>query len=193
MGLASRFLLIMAFAGVTNYQVYYLTDQLGVPTAEVSTYVGATLGTQVLTVVIFSMVGGWASDRFGRRKPFVFGAAALAVVALVIIGFTTSLPVYFVGVAIGGVAQGIYLSVDLALIAEILPDKENDNAKDFGVMALANQLPQTISPAVAPLFLAIGFGSVIAGSGANYPAFFLGGAVFAALSVLAISRVRGVC
>lgn len=43
----------------------------------------------------------------------------------------------------------------MALVARILPRKE-DAAKDFGLMNVANALPQSIVPAIAPLLLGIG-------------------------------------
>jgi hypothetical protein len=43
----------------------------------------------------------------------------------------------------------------MALVARILPRKE-DSAKDFGLMNVANALPQSIVPAIAPVLLGIG-------------------------------------
>jgi MFS family permease len=168
-----------------------LTDQLGIPSNRTAGYVGGALGLQVALVVLSSLVAGPLSDRVGRRKPFVIGAAVLAAVSLVCIAVATSLPLYFVAMAVGGVAQGTYLSVDLALIAEILPDRHRHAARDFGIMTIASVLPQTIVPGIAPLLLAVGFGSVVAGSPSNYTALFVGSAVFAAVSAVAVTRVRG--
>jgi MFS family permease len=187
----SRFAVFMAFSAVINYQVFYLGDQLGIPSDQTARYVGMGLGIQVVAVIISSLVSGSLSDRAGRRKPFVIGAALVAALALLSIGFATALPGYFVGMVLGGIAQGTYLSVDLALIAEVLPDRENDAARDFGIMSIANLLPQTILPGIAPALLAVGFGSVVAGSPSNYTALFVGGAAFAVLSAFAVTRIRG--
>jgi hypothetical protein len=43
----------------------------------------------------------------------------------------------------------------MALVTRILPNKA-DAAKDFGLMNVANALPQSIVPAIAPLLLHIG-------------------------------------
>lgn len=43
----------------------------------------------------------------------------------------------------------------MVLVARILPRKE-DVVKDFGIMNVANALPQSIAPAIAPLLLGIG-------------------------------------
>ena len=65
---------------------------------------------------------------------------------------------YLVGMAIGGLGFGVYMAVDLALVADVLPDSEN-NAKNLGVMNIAGALPSSIAPAIAPVILAIGSGS----------------------------------
>jgi hypothetical protein len=51
----------------------------------------------------------------------------------------------------------MYLAVDLALVADVLANK--DNAKDLGVFNIANALPYSIAPAIAPAILAVGGGS----------------------------------
>ena len=188
----SRFMMFMAFSAVLTYQVFYLSDQLGIASDETAKYVGIGLALQVVMVVVSSIAAGPLSDRAGRRKPFVMGAAALAVGALICIAVATSLPLYLVGMAIGGIAQGTYFSVDLALISEVLPDRKNDAARDFGIMTIASVLPQTILPGIAPALLAIGIGSVVADSPSNYTALFVCSALFAAISAFAVTRVRGV-
>jgi MFS family permease len=87
---------------------------------------------------------------------------------------------FLIGAAIYGAGQAIYYAVDLALVAAVLPNK-NDTAKDMGVFNIASTLPQTIAPAIAPVFLTIG-----AVPGGNYPATFIAGAVFAVIGAIAI-------
>ena len=50
------------------------------------------------------------------------------------------------------------MAVDLALVADVLPDLDNA-AKDLGVLNMAGALPFSIAPAIAPAILAIGGGS----------------------------------
>ena len=47
------------------------------------------------------------------------------------------------------------MAVDTAMVARVLPNKD-DAAKDFGIMNVANSLPQSIVPAIGPLLLSIG-------------------------------------
>ena len=59
--------------------------------------------------------------------------------------------------AIGGLGFGLYLAVDLALVADVVPQR--DHGKDLGVFNIANALPFSIAPAVAPAILAVGGGN----------------------------------
>jgi hypothetical protein len=76
--------------------------------------------------------------------------------------------------------------VDLALVTDVLPDKEGAAAKDMGVFNIANALPQSLAPAAAPLFLAIG------GDGSNYTALFIAAAIAAALGALTVIPIKKV-
>lgn len=190
----SRFSLYLAFASVTTYQVFYLTDQVGAgsPTDAAR---AASLGTlvQVVFTVLGAGGGGWLSDRVGRRKPFVMGAAAIGTVALICYTLATSLPLYLVGTALTGLAIGCYASVDVALVTALLPNGSSDAGKHLAVINIANMLPNTVAPAVAPLLLSItAFTVVQTASGRNYAMLFLGSAVFAVISALTLLKVKAV-
>jgi MFS family permease len=47
-----------------------------------------------------------------------------------------------------GIGFGVYLSVDFALLTEVLPNAR-DRGKDLGVINIANSLPQVIAPVIA--------------------------------------------
>jgi MFS family permease len=91
----------------------------------------------------------------GRRKPFVWVAALIYAVGLVIVAFSGTFEMFLVGLAVCGVGQGVYFAVDLAPVTQVLPSKE-DVAKDLGIFNIASAMPQSIAPAIAPIFLAIG-------------------------------------
>ena len=57
--------------------------------------------------------------------------------------------------AIIGLGAGAFFSVDIALATQVLPNKD-DTAKDLGVLNIANALPQSLAPAMAPAILAVG-------------------------------------
>lgn len=180
-----RFFVILGFAVYTTYQVYFIGDRLKVTGSDV-------VLTQLYALLIFSavltvsaIVSGRISDRTGRRKIFVFLAAAIVGVGLTLLALTSSLPMFFVAASVMGVGIGAFFAVDLALITDVLPDKEHKAAKDLGIFNIANSLPQSVAPAIAPLFLAIG-------GGGNYTALFIAGGVFAVIGAVLIAPIRAV-
>ncbi|WP_305783519.1 MFS transporter [Symbioplanes lichenis] len=181
----SRFLVWMGIASVSTYQTYLLIDRFGYTTGNVATAV--LIGTVLTTagMLLGSTVGGWLSDRTGRRRPFVLAAGVVVALALVGIAFSHSFALFLAAVTLFGLGEGLYLAVDLALATDVLPDPD-DAAKDMGVMNIANALPQSLVPILAAPILAIG-----AGPGNNYTALFLIGAVVAVAGSLLVHFVRG--
>ena len=154
----SRFMFVLAYAFLTTYQAYYLLDKIGSTESDVPQQI--FLGTLVQSIVLVtaSLVGGKLSDRTGRRKIFVLTAATVYGLAMFVIAIASNFNGYLVGMAIGGLGFGVYMAVDLALVADVLPDTDN-NAKNLGVMNIAGALPSSIAPAIAPVILAISSGS----------------------------------
>ena len=71
---AWRLCFAIAYGSVHGYLLYMLTDYVGVEPAEAIGLVGrATIGGGA-GVVVAVVAGGWLSDRWGRRKPFILVA-----------------------------------------------------------------------------------------------------------------------
>jgi MFS family permease len=181
---AGRFMLLLAYALLTTYQAYYLLDQLGSSEDDVPHQV--FLGTLVQSVVLVaaSLIGGRISDRTGRRKILVVTASIVYGVALFVIALADDFNGFLVGMAISGLGFGLYIAVDLALVADVLPDRATA-AKDLGVFNIASALPFFVAPAIAPAILAIGSGSyavlyTVAGLSA----------IVGAAAILPVKRVR---
>ena len=149
----SRLLIFFGVAAVNAYQAFYLIIVLHVSPADVAGRL--FLATLVLTAVslIFAPIAAKVSDRIGRRKPFVIGSALIFAVGLGIVATATTYNEFLLAIAVIGLGQGVYFAVDLALVTQVLPDPANA-AKDLGIMNLANNLPSSIVPAVAPALLA---------------------------------------
>jgi MFS family permease len=181
---ASRFTFVLAYAFLTTYQAYYLLDELGSVEDDVPRQIFLATVAMSSAVVVASLAGGWLSDRTGRRKVFVCAASFVFGLALLFIALASSFNGFVVGMAIGGLGFGLYTAVDLALVADVLPDP-NSAAKDLGVMNIAGALPSSVAPAVAPAILAVGGGSysvLYAVAGAC--------AVLGAGAILRVKRVR---
>ncbi len=180
---ASRFMFVLAYAFLTIYQAYYLLDKIGSAESDVPQQIFLGTLTQSAFIVAASLIGGRLSDRTGRRKIFVLSAAIVYGLAMFLIAVASNFNGFLVGMAIGGLGFGMYLAVDLALVADILPEK--DKAKDLGVMNIAGALPYSVAPAIAPVILTIGHGSysvLYAVAGVS--------AIIGAVAILPVKRVR---
>jgi MFS family permease len=180
---ASRFLLVLAYAFLTTYQAFYLLDGVGSAAADVPHQIFLGTLAQSVVLVAASVLGGKLSDRTGRRKVFVVTASIVYGLAMFLVAVASDLNGYLVGMAISGLGFGMYMAVDLALVADVVPGE--DNAKDLGVFNIANALPFSVAPALAPAILAVGGGSY----GVLY-AFAGVCAVIGAVAILPVKRVR---
>jgi MFS family permease len=180
----SRFMFVLAYAFLATYQAYYLLEKIGSAKAEVPQQIFLGTLTQSAVVVAASLIGGKLSDRTGRRKIFVLTASIVYGVALFVIAVASNFNGFLVGMAIGGLGFGIYVAVDLALVVDVLPDKDNA-AKDLGVFNMAAALPFSIAPGIAPAILAVGGGSYAVLYGVAGVC-----AIVGAVTILPVKRVR---
>ena len=136
---ASRFVFVLAYAFVTTYQAYYLLDKIGSAEADAATDLPRHTGP-VHRRRCRILVGGRLSDWTGRRKIFVFTASIVYGLAMFVLAVASNFNGFLVGMAISGLGFGMYMAVDLALVADVLPNKDNA-AKDLGVLNIAGALP----------------------------------------------------
>ncbi len=181
----SRFAIFMSIASVLNYLVYYLQDHLHLSEDEATRLVALGVATQTVAAMAGSFVFGRLSDRLGRRKIFVALSASLVSAGLLSLAVGEHVAVFLLAQVLIGVGQGTYLAVDLALVTEVLPSGRTAVGKELGIFNIATTLPQTVAPALAPVFLALA-------GGENYPALFVAGTVFACAGALTILPVRAV-
>jgi MFS family permease len=174
---------VLAYAFLTTYQAYYLLAKLGSAEADVPRQIFLGTLAQSVVVVAASLIGGKLSDRTGRRKIFVLTAAVVYGLAMFVIAIASDFNGFLVGMAVGGLGCGVYTAVDLALVADVLPDSDNA-AKDLGVLNIAGALPFSVAPGIAPAVLAIGGGS--------YGVLYAVAGVCAIIGAVAILPVKGV-
>ncbi|HEX7338875.1 MAG TPA: MFS transporter [Rhodanobacteraceae bacterium] len=181
---SSRFLLFAGVAVLMTYQAYYLAHQFGYAPIELPRRIFWATLAQSGMLAVFGVLGGCCSDAMGRRKVFVSGTALLYALALLMIAFAGSYAWFVVGMAVTGMAQGIYLAVDLALVVDVLPDRETHAGRSLGVFNIANVLPQMLMPAIAP-------GILFAGGG-SYAILFVVAAVLVVFGAWAVVPVKAV-
>ena len=179
----SRFMFVLAYAFLVTYQAYYLLDKIGSAEKDVPHQIFLSTVVQSVVLVLASLAAGRLSDRTGRRKVFVLSASIIYGLAMFAVAMASSLIGFLVGMAVSGRGFGMYMAVDLALVADVLPDKDNI-AKDLGVFNIAGALPFALAPAVAPVILSLG--------GGNYGVLYAVAGVCAIVGAFAILPVKGV-
>ncbi|MCW2804745.1 MAG: hypothetical protein QOF52_1741 [Propionibacteriaceae bacterium] len=150
----SRFLITLATFMFTAFRLFYLQDELGLSLKDAP----AAVSTGVLIYTVALIASGWIagkiSDRTGRRKFLVAGSTLLFGVGIVMLAHVSTVSGFYLVEAVLGVAYGIYVGVDLALVVDVLPNPD-DSGKDLGVFNMANALPQTVAPVFGAALLGI--------------------------------------
>ncbi|WP_435972861.1 MFS transporter [Streptomyces sp. Qhu_M48] len=178
-----RALLVLGYFAVAGFQLYILKDHTDLPAGlSPEEAVAILMPLTSVAMVVSTVLGGWLSDRFDRRKLFVGASAALAAAALLIPAVSTSWAAMLAFAAVNGLGFGCYMAVDTALVTMVLP-KAEDAARDMGVLNVANAGPQIVAPFVASLVVSLSGG---------YTALFLIAAVLSVLGALAVRPIRSV-
>ena len=183
---ASRFLMVIGFYGAQTYGLYILRDYIGLSDAESNSF-AATMGIVLLVGVLLSALGsGWLSDKVGRRKPFIVWSSVVMSIALAIpllVPTTSGILAY---AFLLGLGFGVYISIDLALMTEVLPARlqgESSAGRDLAILGLATTLPQAMSPSIAAALVTVTGG---------YPALFVSGIVFVMLGAALVRPIKAV-
>jgi MFS family permease len=133
-------------------------------------------------VAATAVAGGVISDRTGRRKLPVTVAGLVMAAAAVLLALWPSWPSAIAAAALAGLGFGVYLSVDAALVTQVLPSAQG-RAKDLGLINIANSGPQVLAPAIAaPLVSQLG----------GYPSLYLTVAVVTVAGSVLVQRIRSV-
>lgn len=182
----SRFLMVIGFYGAQTFGLYILRDYIGLSDAESNSF-AATMGIVLLLGVLLSaLVSGWLSDKVGRRKPFIVWSSVVMSIALAIplvVPTTTGVLAY---AFLLGLGFGAYISIDLALMTEVLPARlqgESSAGRDLAILGLATTLPQAMSPSIAAALVTLTGG---------YPALFVSGIVFVMLGAALVRPIKAV-
>ncbi|WP_326415531.1 MFS transporter [Amycolatopsis sp. H20-H5] len=136
-----------AFGVLFLYQ--YLRDAVGT-NPETGTLILSLIYTTATCAV--SVPCGRISDRTLKRKRMVVISSILCGAAGITMAFWHTLPSAMIAAAILGTGFSCYLSVDQALITQVLPRAE-DRGKDLGVIQLANVLPYIVGSALGGLLI----------------------------------------
>ncbi|MEJ8648009.1 MFS transporter [Streptomyces sp. MS1.AVA.3] len=176
----TRFLINLGNALALLYLLYYLRDVLHRPDPGGGVLVlTAVNGVTLLGTVV---IGGFWSDRVGRRQPFVLWSGVIMTVATGLLAGWQTWAGAVCAAALLGVGFGVFTSVDFALMTDVLPAAAH-RGKDLGVINIANSLPQVAAPALAaPLVHHLG----------GYRMLYAVAAAVGLVGALLVRRIRGV-
>lgn len=179
---AGRFLLLLGLFMVQNFSLYILKDYIGLQGTELENTVALTGVASLVTIVVGTVVAGPVSDRIGRRKlPIFFASLLFGVAALIpLLSPTATAMIVFGGIS--GLGLGAFLSVDSALMTEVLPSQES-RGKDLGILNTANTVPGIL----APLFTA-----AVVGIGIGYAPVFITSLVLILIGAVSIFKIKSV-
>ncbi|MGB8946374.1 MAG: MFS transporter [Streptomyces sp.] len=177
----SRLGVMLGYFIVLTYNMFLLAEHIKIPPQDLLPTVGFLMIVNALCTVVASVLAGPIADRIGRVKPFVLTSGIAAAFALTLPMLWPTESGMLAYNIVGGLAFGVYMAVDMALITKVLPRSE-DAGKDMGVINIANAGPQILAPSIAGWIVAAG----------GYEALFPIAALFSLIGALGVLRVRGV-
>jgi len=144
---ATRALVMLGFYTLISFLQFFLKDTLHLTPPQAAQTTGTLSAVTIASGAGMSLLAGSISDRVGRK-----GIISLAGIFLALTGagllFRPPLSALLWIAVLFGLGYGAFTSVDWALAIDVLPD-DGTPAKDLGIWAIANTLPQIVAPLTA--------------------------------------------
>ncbi len=191
----TRLLMMLGINTVQAFLQYYFHDALGSQHQETDASNFVIILT--LTAALTTFFGGWLSTRYGRKRMVYLSGGLMTAVAAIFIALNflvsssavtqnTGIIIALFGGAIFGLGYGAYLSVDWALVADVLPSKER-YARDMGIWNIALTIPQVVAFVIGSVLL-----SIPAAASVRYTLLFVTFAVYALAGTITIRYIKAV-
>lgn len=182
----TRFAVNLGNAMAILYLLYFLRDRVHYsrlfPGQKAEDGLLILILAYTAAVVITAVTGGMISDRTGHRKLPVTVAGLVMAVPAVMLAFWPTWGVAIASATVMGLGFGVYLSVDQALVTQVLPSAMA-RAKDLGIINIANSGPQVLAPAIA---------APLVGQLGGYPTLYLSVAAITVLGSAFVWKIRSV-
>jgi MFS family permease len=182
--LASRLFILMGGATVLNFVFLYLADSHGLSQEQSGGAFLQMLGAATVLSLLSIVPASRLSDRIGR-KPVIYGCSVLGAVGLGLIAIAPNVLVATIGAALFGASQGTFLSVDWALMTDIIP--KASSGRYMGLSNVVTASSTTIAVAIGGPVIDIVNRSAGIGAGPRWEVAI--GIVYFALGALALRPV----
>ena len=188
----TRMLVMMGVYIVQNFLVLYMQNVAHAPNPQAATTEFLIFLT--LSATLSTAFAGWASDRLGRKRMVYISGTFMAVVGVAFIAAPYLFPGAVLQLALGaafvfGLGFGAYVSVDWALVADVLPS-EATFARDMGVWNIALTLPQVFAVVLGGWLLLLGV--ALGNSGLGYTLLFVAFVAFCILGTVTVRNIKGI-
>ena len=179
-----RLALFAAQATILNYLVYYLIDRIGLKelpghSAEISS--GDIASLRTICNLIGLALGMALVRRTTRRKIFLQAYALMMGAAMLAPVFWPSWTAVLIYGGLGGLAWGVYSTIDLLLMNDVLPNPAT-KGRDLGMLAMAGGIAQLFGPPLATVLI----------STLGYSALFEAGAIITLAGGIAAGFLKSV-
>ncbi|CAM5277955.1 MFS transporter [Streptomyces atroolivaceus] len=183
----SRFLVTLGIS-FGGFSIYFLTDQLNVTDDELPSLISLSAVINLGGTVIGTLLGAFLADKLGRLKSLVIFTGLIFLAGGLIAAFSPTVPVFLLATGVIAVAIGSFLPIDGALVMAVLPGGQAQTGKYMAIITIADQLPRSVGPFLAPVVVAVGAATPLGG----YPLLYLFMGVVAVAGGLVVRKVRNV-
>ena len=177
---ASRLFFLMGGSILVNLVVAYLNQVFGLNQEEAAGVNTILLVIVAVTNVITVIPAARLSDRIGR-KPVIYASCVIGGIGIGIAAVAPSIPVALLGAALFGISAGMFLSVDWALMTDIIP--KASAGRYMGLSNVATGSSSLLAVATGGIVLDVINATFGLGTGAR-AAFLLGLAYYVVAAVL---------
>jgi len=119
--IGSRFFYLFGVYGIQVFAQYYIRDVLA--DADPIQLTGDLMATITLTLICFTLVGGWLGDRVGHKKISTIASAVGALGCFMLLWARTPLTLLIFG-ALLGAGVGLFLTANWALCNRLAPSAQ---------------------------------------------------------------------
>ena len=142
--LASRLFFLMGGGVLVNLVLAYLKQSHGLDQSEANSVNLVLLAIVVVANLVAIVPAARISDRIGR-KPVIYASCVIGAVGVGLAAIAPAVPLALVGGALFGASAGMFLSVDWALMTDIIPKASAGRYMGLSNVATGASTPLSIA------------------------------------------------